>query len=219
MYRIIWFIDDEMDEKEPLLHLQPTPHLIPGDTSTDFEQMEVTEAMDQIEKGYRALLKKIDELDAKKEELSEEVRTREAELMGRMGEMTAPLVSRIGMNMLKQGKQDTKGEMYDTRYHDQKMIILGKTDPVEHRPDNISKKVDDQFCVLSEDGKFYELMFSTDGIIVDSYRNPLSPADALQIYGHEIMVMLYRAMRDYMEGQKELLDALEKTIAFVLAEK
>ncbi|MCU0632403.1 MAG: hypothetical protein MUC66_05440 [Methanolinea sp.] len=173
--------------------------------------------MDQIEKGYKALLKKIDELDARRETLSEEVKAREAELMARMGEITAPLVSRIGMNMLNRGKQDTKGEMYDTVYYPKKMVILGKTDPVEHRPDNISKKADEQFCVLSEDGNFYELMFSSDGIMVDSYLNPLTAGDALQIYGHEIMVMLYRAMRDYLEGQKELVDALEKTIAFVLA--
>jgi len=175
--------------------------------------------MDQIEKGYRELLKKIDEFNSKRDELSEEVRAREAALMARMGEMTAPLVARIGMNMLKRGKADTKGEMYDTVYYQQKMIVLGKTDPVAHRPDNISKKVDDQFCVLAEDGRFYEMMYSTGGIVVDSYQNPLSPEDALQIYGHEIMVMLYRAMRDYLEGQKELLDALEKTLAFVLAEK
>jgi len=175
--------------------------------------------MDQIEKGYKALLKKIDEMDAKIEPLAQEVRTHEAELMARMGEMTASLVSRIGMNMLKRGKQDARGEMYDTAYYDTKMIILGKTDPLEHRPDNIGKKVDEQFCVLAEDGKFYELMFSTEGIIVDSYQNSLSPGDALQIYGHEIMVMLFRAMKDYLRGQEELVEALEKTIAFVLAEK
>ena len=175
--------------------------------------------MDQIEKGYKALLKKIDEMDAKIEPLAQEVRTHEAELMARMGEMTASLVSRIGMNMLKRGKQDARGEMYDTAYYDTKMIILGKTDPLEHRPDNIGKKVDEQFCVLAEDGKFYELMFSTEGIVVDSYQNSLSPGDALQIYGHEIMVMLFRAMKDYLRGQEELVEALEKTIAFVLAEK
>jgi len=175
--------------------------------------------MDQIEKGYKALLKKIDEMDAKIEPLAQEVRTHEAELMARMGEMTASLVSRIGMNMLKRGKQDARGEMYDTAYYDTKMIILGKTDPLEHRPDNIGKKVDEQFCVLAEDGKFYELMFSTEGIVVDSYQNSLSLGDALQIYGHEIMVMLFRAMKDYLRGQEELVEALEKTIAFVLAEK
>ncbi len=175
--------------------------------------------MDQIEKGYQELLKKIDEMDRKREVLSDEVRAHEAELMARMGEMTAPLVGRIGMNMLMRGKQDTKGEMYDTAFYEKKMILLGKTDPIEHRPDDFNKKVDDQFCILSEDGKFYELMYSSEGIIVDSYQNPLSPAEALQIYGHEIMVMLYRAMRDYLEGQKELLDALEKTLAFALAKK
>lgn len=173
--------------------------------------------MDTIEKGYQELLKKIDEMDSRRDALSDEIRSHEAELMSRMGEMTAPLVGRIGMNMLRRGKQDTKGEMYDTAFYEKKMILLGKTDPLEHRPDDFNKKVVDQFCVLSEDGKFYELMYSSEGIIVDSYPNPLTPGDALQIYGHEIMVMLYRAMRDYLEGQKELLDALEKTIVFALA--
>lgn len=175
--------------------------------------------MDQIEKGYSALLAKIEELDARREALSEEVRDHQADLMARMGEMTAPLVGRIGMNMLKRGKQDTRGEMYDTAFYEKKMILLGKTDPIEHRPDNFNKKVDDQFCVLDEDGRFYELMYSTDGIVVDSYQNPLAPRDALQIYGHEIMVMLYRAMRDYLKGQEDLINALEKTIAFALPGK
>ncbi|OPX70346.1 MAG: hypothetical protein A4E38_01462 [Methanoregulaceae archaeon PtaB.Bin108] len=175
--------------------------------------------MDIIEKGYEALLKKIDEMDQKRDTLTDEIRAHEADLMARMGEMTGPLVGRIGMNMLMRGKQDTKGEMYDTAFYPKKMILLGKTDPIEHRPDDINKKVVDQFCVLSEEGKFFELMYSSDGMIVDSYQNPLSPADALQIYGHDIMVMLYRAMRDYLEGQKDLLDAMEKTIAFALAGK
>lgn len=175
--------------------------------------------MDQIEKGYQALLKKIDAMDKKIEPLAQEVRAHEAELMDRMGETTAPLVRKIGMNLLKKGKQDTKGEMYDTAYYEKKMIILGKSDPVQYRPDGSGKKVDEQFCVLAEDGKFYELMFSTEGIIVDSYQNQLSPADALQIYGHEIMIMLFRAMRDYSQGQEELIDSLEKTLAFVLAGK
>jgi len=109
--------------------------------------------------------------------------------------------------------------MYDTVFYKDKMIILGRTDPVPHRPDNPDKKVDDQFCVLGEDGKFYELMYSSDGIIVDSYRNPLSAKDALELYGHEVMVMLYRAMRDYLQGEEELINALEKTIAFITQEK
>jgi hypothetical protein len=170
---------------------------------------------DEIEKGYTKLLGKIEEYNGKIEELSEEVRSRDSALMERMGELTAPLIGKIGLNMLKRGKQDTKGELYDTSFYKEKMIVLGRTDPVPHRPDDPGKKVDDQFCVLGEDGRFYELMYSTDGVVVDSYRNPLSAQDALKLYGYDIMVMLYRAMRDYLQGQKELLDALEKTIAFI----
>lgn len=175
--------------------------------------------MDQIEKGYQALLKKIDDMDRKIEPLAKEVQAHESELMARMGQMTAPLVKKIGMNLLKEGKQDTSGELYDTVYYENKMIILGKTDPIGQRPDRPGRKVDEQFCVLADDGNFYELMFSTEGIVVDSYRKQLSPGEALRTYGHEIMVMLYRAMRDYLKGEKELIDALEKTIAFVMAEK
>ena len=49
------------------------------------------------------------------------------------------------------------------------MIVLAKTDPMNYRPDDVTKKVDDQFCTLSEDGRFYELMYSSDGMSVDSY--------------------------------------------------
>ncbi len=174
---------------------------------------------DEIEKGYTRLLEKIGENAGKIEELGEEVRARDGALMARMGKMTAPLVKKIGLNMLLKGKQDPKGELYDTTFYRDKMIVLGRTDPVPHRPDDPGKKVDDQFCVLGEDGRFYELMYSSDGVVVDSYRNPLPEQDALNIYGYEVMVMLYRAMRDYLEGQKELLDALEKTIAFITQQK
>jgi len=165
---------------------------------------------DEIEKGYRKLLDKIEEYDGKIGELGEEVRSRDSALMARMGEMTAPLIGKIGLNMLMKGKQDTKGEMYDSIFYKEKMIVLGRTDPVPHRPDNPDRKVDEQFCVLGEDGRFYELMYSSDGIVVDSYRNPLSAEDALKLYGHEVMVMLYRAMRDYLQGEEELIGALEK---------
>jgi len=174
---------------------------------------------DEIEKGYKRLLEKIEEYDGKIEELGEEVRSRDSALMARMGEMTAPLIGKIGLNMLERGKQDTKGEMYDTVFYKEKMIVLGKTDPVPQRPDNPDKKVDDQFCVLGEDGRFYELMYSSDGLVVDSYRNPLSVEDALKLYGYEVMIMLYRAMRDYLQGEEELIGALEKAMPSSRQEK
>jgi hypothetical protein len=171
--------------------------------------------MDEIEKGFDALISKVQEYEERKEELKAVVVKEEAALLARMGVETAPVISRIGLVMLERGKQDNSGELFDTRFWPEKMIVLGKTDPVEFRPDDISKKVTDQFCVLSEEGKFYELMYSSDGFIVDSYRNPIDPAEALKIYGYEIMFMLYRAMRDYLTEEKELVDVLEKTIDFI----
>ena len=97
------------------------------------------------------------------------------------------------------------------------MIVLGKTDPVKLRLDDINKKVDDQFCLLSEDGKFYEIMYSSDGFLVDSYLHPLTPREVLDLYRYKIMFMLYRALHDYLKNQDALLEALEKTINFVFA--
>jgi hypothetical protein len=171
--------------------------------------------MDAIEKGFDALLSKVQEYEEKKETLKGTVIKKEAALLARMGEETAPVISRIGLVMLERGKQDNSGELYDTKFYREKMIVLGKTDPVDFRPDDISKKVTDQFCVLSEEGKFYELMYSTDGFIVDSYRNLIDPGEALTIYGYEIMFMLYRAMRDYLTEEKELMDSLQKVIDFL----
>ena len=95
------------------------------------------------------------------------------------------------------------------------MIVLGKTDPSEYRPDNMAKKVEDQFCVLSEDGKLYEMMFSFDGFIVDSYANPISPKEALERYGYDPMYMLYLALHDYLKGQDELVASLKRVLDFV----
>ncbi|MBP1928560.1 hypothetical protein J2741_001107 [Methanolinea mesophila] len=175
--------------------------------------------MDAIEKGFDALVTKVQEYEKKKEQLKGAVVQKEALLLARMGEETAPVISGIGLVMLERGKTDNCGELYDTQFYKEKMIVLGKTDPAEYRPDDISKKVTDQFCVLSEEGKFYELMYSSDGFIVDSFRNPIDPREALEIYGYEIMFMLYRAMRDYLAEEKELVEALQKTIDFLHPEE
>ena len=170
---------------------------------------------DIIEAGFQKLTEKIQEKEKEREKLSEEVRKNDAELLARMAALTAPIIGKIGLNMLYKGKQDSKGELYDTAFHPNKMIVLGKTEPVKFRPDDISKPVSDQFCVLSEDGAFYELMYTSDQFGVDSYLNPLTPAEAIQVYGYEVMFMLYRAMRDYLKGQEDLVAALEMTMAFV----
>jgi hypothetical protein len=175
--------------------------------------------MDEIEAGFKKLADRIREQEGEKEALSEEVKKKEAALLSRMAKTAQPLISTIGMNLLERGKQDTKGELYDTVFSRNKMIVLGKTDPVEFRPDDITKKVDDQFCVLSDDGKIYEVMYSFDGFLVDSYRNKISPGEAMSRYGVEILYMLYHALHDYLKGQDELIGALKITLDFISGTK
>jgi hypothetical protein len=119
------------------------------------------------------------------------------------------------MNLLKKGKQDTKGEIYDPQYYPQKMIILGKAETAGFRPDNPQMPVTDQFCVLSEDGDFFELMYSFDGFLTDSYLNPLDAKRAIDQYGYDIMVMLYTAMHDYLKGEEVLVQALDTVIGYI----
>jgi hypothetical protein len=121
----------------------------------------------------------------------------------------------VGLSMVNRAKIDSKGEPYNAEYFPEKMLVLGKTEPAKFRPDDVTKSVADQFCVLSEQGRFYELMYSSSPIFMDSYLNPLTPEQVLDIYGLEVMFMLYRAMRDYLEANRDIVDALGKVIAFV----
>ena len=171
--------------------------------------------MDEIEAGFSLLVERVKDMDQKTGELRTEIIRQDGALLGRMAAIAAPVVKKIGLALLRQGKQDPRGELYDATFYDQKMIVLGKTDPVPHRPDNPGKAVTDQFCVLSENGMFYELMYSTDGFIVDSYLNAISSEEAIGLYTHEVILMLYRALRDYLSEQEDLLAALEKTLAFI----
>lgn len=175
--------------------------------------------MDEIEAGLEKIMQKIDELKKSDAALSEQVRTHDAELLGRMAKTAIPVVKIVGLSLLKQGKQDTKNELYDAAYYPEKMIILGKSDPAPYRPDNVSKKVTDQFCVLSENGEFFELMYSSDGFITDSYLNPIDPRNALDIYSYDIMFMLYRAMNEYLKSETELVAALEKVVGYIFAQQ
>lgn len=173
--------------------------------------------MDEIETGFETIMQKIEEMKKKDSQLSDEIRNHDGELLGRMALSAIPVVKSVGMNMLKIGKQDTKNELYDTNYYTFKMIVLGKTEPSPFRPDDVSKKVTDQFCVLSEEGKFFELMYSSDGFITDSFLNPIDPKSAIDVYGYEIMFMLYQAMHDYLTSEKELISALEKVLGYVFS--
>jgi hypothetical protein len=180
----------------------------------------LVKAMDEIEAGFEKLEQKIKELQEKSDSLSQEVRTHDAELLARMAGSAIPVIGIVGLNMLKRGKQDTKGEIYDPEYYSQKMIILGKAaNAAAFRPDNAQKQVTDQFCVLSEDGEFFELMYSFDGFITDSYLNPIDTNIAIEHYGYDIMFMLYRAMHDYLKGEEALVEALEKVLGYIFTPK
>jgi hypothetical protein len=179
----------------------------------------MTEEDDLIQKGYDLLVDRINEAQRNEKKLEEAVIKERSALLYRMAEKTAPVVSKIGLSLLRRGKQDTKGEIYDPEYYREKMIVLGKTNPAPHRPDNPTMPVVDQFCVLSETGKFYELMYSFDGFFTDSYLNPITPEDVLEIYGEEPMVMLYHAMKDYLKNQEDLVAALQRVLDFILGKK
>jgi hypothetical protein len=171
--------------------------------------------MDDIEKGFDQLFAELEELNKAEEARAKQILEGKAKLLEKMAETAAPVVARIGLSMVNRAKIDSKGEPYNAEYYPEKMLVLGKTDPAKFRPDDVMKPVADQFCVISEKGKFFELMYSSTLIFMDSYLNPLTPAEVLDIYGLEIMFMLYRAMRDYLEANRELVEALGKVIAFV----
>jgi hypothetical protein len=178
--------------------------------------------MDEIEKGFEKIKEKMDhlaELQEKGKNLSEKIRAGDAKLLERMAKSAEPVVKKIGLNILKKGKQDTKGELYDPQYFTEKMLILGKTDPAPCRPDNPSMQVVDQFCVLSEEGEFFEVMYSFDGFLTDSYLHPITARQAIDQYGYDIMFMLYQALRDYLAGEEQLVDALERVIGYVFVRK
>jgi len=173
--------------------------------------------MDEIEAGFSRLVAKIEEQSKETMKITEEITSHDAELLKRMAGLSRPVIKLVGLNMLMKGKQDGKGELFDTSFYPEKMIVLAKTDPVKYRPDDVTKKVDDQFCVLSEDGRFYELMYSSDGISIDSYRKELGSREVIEIYRYEAMFMLYRALHDYLKNQEELLKSLEMTLNFIFA--
>lgn len=175
--------------------------------------------MDEIEAGFAKIVEKIEQAQKAAVPLAETIRAHDAALLERMIKTALPVVRKIGFPLLQKAKQDTKGEPYDAGYYSMKMIILGKSEPAPFRPDNAAKKIDDQFCVLSEEGILYELMYSTDGFVMDSYLNPLDAKTALDIYGYDVMYMLYKAMHDYLKGEESLVAALDATLAYVFAEK
>jgi len=68
--------------------------------------------MDEIEAGLKKIEEKIEqlsELEAQRDSLAQEIRDHDAELLARMGKLAIPVVKIVGLNMLRRGKQDTKG--------------------------------------------------------------------------------------------------------------
>jgi hypothetical protein len=168
-----------------------------------------------IEEGYARLLETLGDLQAKKEESASELRGSVGALLARMAADTAPVVERIGLEMLRRGKREASGELYEQQYYETKMIVLGKTDPLPYRPDDPSIPVDTQICVLSADGNFYEVMYTNTEIRIDSYLSPLTPEDAFDVYGYDLVVMLYRALYEYAQKEEELTAALARTLEYL----
>ncbi|ABN07807.1 hypothetical protein Mlab_1646 [Methanocorpusculum labreanum Z] len=169
-----------------------------------------------VEQGFDRLLDIIKETKAKQQETSELIIHEDKVLLEKMLSAVVPVVEAAGSLFLEKAKQDTKGDLYDQKYYPEKMIILGKTEsPASFRPDDPKKKVTQQFCVASEKGELFELMFSNDGFVVDTYASPLSAEDALDFYGYDILYMLYSAIREYALAEEDVLEALSLTLGYL----
>ncbi|HQD24956.1 MULTISPECIES: hypothetical protein [Methanoculleus] len=168
-----------------------------------------------IEEGYARLLEVIEDLRAKNEESAETIRENSGALLGKMAADAAPVIKQIGLEMLRRAKREASGDLYDQEFYEKKMILLGKTDPLPYRPDNLGMPVDAQLCVLDEDGIFHELMYTNTEIRTDSYLSSLTPEEAFEIYGYDLVFMLYRALYEYAEKEQELMAALARTIEYI----
>ncbi|MCE5338652.1 MAG: hypothetical protein LLF90_08215 [Methanomicrobiaceae archaeon] len=168
-----------------------------------------------IKEGYTRLLETLGDLQAKKEDSASELRGNAGAFLARMAADTAPVVERIGLEMLRRAKREASGELYEQEYYDKKMIVLGKGEPLPYRPDDPGKPVDTQICVLGEDGNFYEVMYTNTEIRIDSYLAPMTPEEAFDVYGYDLVFMLYRALYEYAEKEEELTAALARTIEYL----
>ncbi len=175
--------------------------------------------LEKIEEGFQAAVacgkKSAEGIDA----LLPEIHANVEGLISRLAADAASIVPEAGLLMMLRGKMDGKGELYDTVYFDQKMLILGKTDPLPYRPDDTTKKVDNQYLVLGHDGVFSELMYSSDGFIIDVYKKDLSAEDAVALYGFEPAVMLYKAMQQYAMDEFGLYEAMGRVLEYLLADE
>jgi hypothetical protein len=169
-----------------------------------------------IERGFSRLVELINTKDKAIDAYNVEIRERDADLLLRMASLMKHVIGKIGIHMLEKGKSDNQGEIFDPQYYNTRMILLGKSsEPAPFRPDNMAKKVSDQFCTISEDGKFYEIMYSNDGFVIDSCRSEITPRQVIDLYSYDAIFMLYKAMQQYLENQESLLTSLENVISFI----
>lgn len=174
----------------------------------------------KIEEGFSALVQVLEEKHEKNEQSAQIMSEKAATLMNRMASLAAPLVPKVGLEMIRSGTQDGQGgDLFGVEYFKGRMLLLGKTDPVPFRPDMPSKSVTDQFCVLGEDGRFYEIMYSLEEGRVDAFQAAIEPAVIMDVYGYEVMFMLYRALRDFKAVEEELVTAFERVLTFIDAKK
>ena len=117
--------------------------------------------MDETEAGLKKIEEKIKDLKAleeKRDSLTQEIRDHDAELLKQMAKLAVPVVKIIGLNMLKEGQTGHKrGDLRPGIFpaKDDHFREVCKSGTV--RPDNPQMPVTDQFCVLSEEGKLFEL--------------------------------------------------------------
>ena len=175
--------------------------------------------LEKIEEGFQAAVACAKKSRKGVDDLSPDIHAGLESLISHLTAEAVAIVPQAGLSMMLRGKRDGKGELYDTVYFDHKMLILGKTDPLPYRPDDITKKVDNQYLVLGEDGLFSELMYSSDGFLIDTFKKDLSSEDAVALYGFEAVVMLYKAVHQYAKEESGLYDAMGRVLEFLLAEE
>jgi len=169
-----------------------------------------------INDGFARL---VDVINTQTEELGtaqEQLKLHDGALLERMGEVAMPIVNGIGIEILSRGKVGVSGEIYDPKYYETPMIVLGKAlEVAPFRPDDPSRMITDQFCTLGSDGVFYEILYSQDELIVDSFLGTLTGRQVLDLYGYEAMYMLYKALHQYADNQEQLLLALAAVMEFI----
>ncbi|HQP72111.1 MAG TPA: hypothetical protein PLP90_05545, partial [Methanoculleus sp.] len=73
-----------------------------------------------IEEGYTRLLETLDALEAEKEEAAAKVRENAAALLARMAADAAPVVKKVGLEMLRRARREASGQLYDQEFYEKR---------------------------------------------------------------------------------------------------